>query len=90
MDSGDDVFVLMIDAAVMWKPEIRTFFLAGIDKDGVTLARIQQGLRFRTPLVLVPARCRRQTRQFCVLVLVCWSPEAFSLSAPNAVDARMC
>ena len=52
--------------------------------------RIQQGLRFRTPLVLVLARCRRQTLQFCVLVLVCWSPEAFSLSAPNAADARKC
>ena len=25
-----------------------------------------------------------------VLVLVCWSPEAFSLSAPNAADARKC
>ena len=59
MDSGDDVFVLMIDAAVMWKPEIRTFFLAGIDKDGVTLARIQQGLRFRTPSVLVAVVAKR-------------------------------
>ena len=38
MDSGDDVFVLMIDAAVMWNPETRTYFLAGIDKDGVTKA----------------------------------------------------
>ena len=32
------LFVLMIDAAVMWKAEIRTYFLAGIDKDGVTKA----------------------------------------------------
>ena len=37
--------------------------------------RTRQDLYYRSPLGLV---------------LVCWSPEAFSLSAPNAADARKC
>ena len=37
--------------------------------------RTRQDLYYRSPLVLM---------------LVCWSPEAFSLSAPNAADARNC
>ena len=51
--------------------------------------RIQQGLRFHTPLVLVLARCRRQTLQFCVLARVLVA-RSISLSAPNAADARKC